>query len=550
MARVVQEGQGQGHGTAAGRPNFLIFMTDQQRADHLGCMGERLLRTPHIDALATGGVVMDRFYVNAPVCMPNRASLVTGRMPGAAGVRMNGVPLPLSAVTYADALREAGYRTALIGKAHFQNMTHAAPTALPAEPGLPRTRQGTRDSRTGPAYERESPDAWREETSAAPGPYYGFEHTELCLEHGDQVGGDYARWLAERAPQFALKRSSPDEKTGPTPVAPQAWRTLLPVELYPSSYVADRTEHWLRGYAATAPADRSPFLMHCSFPDPHHPFSPPGRYWDMYQAHDVVLPASFAAPLQGAPAHKRALHQELHDGRRNSRGSRVIAVREDEARQAIALNFGAISLIDDAVGRVMNSLRALDLDRNTVVVFLSDHGDFMGDHGLLFKGPLHYQSVVRTPFIWRDPQAPRTAMGRSAALASAIDLAPTLLARAGVAPWHGIQGNSLLPLFDAATAQRACDAALPVLIEEHSHHHIPGLPAPSIARSLLTDRWRLSVFPGADWGELYDLYEDPAEIRNRFDDPALAAVRSELLWRLSQRMAALACDLPVSMRMA
>lgn len=542
--------EGVDEGRQRSRPNFLIFMTDQQRADHLGCMGDSLLRTPHIDALADAGVVMDRFYANAPVCMPNRAALVTGRMPGAAGVRMNGVPLPLTAITYADALHDAGYRTALIGKAHFQNMTRAAPTPMPGEPQVPRSRQGTRDMRTGAGYSHELPDCSRSAVTGAANHYYGFEHTELCLEHGDQVEGDYSAWLLARSPELAQQRWQSPDNSEAAWGAPQAWRSVLPEELYPSSFVADRTEAWLRNHALTPPDQRQPFLLHCSFPDPHHPFTPPGLFAEMYAPHDVTLPRSFDASMELAPPHKQALHAELRSGQRMTRGSRVIAVSADEARQAIALNYGAISMIDKSVGRVMATLRALDLAQDTVVVFLSDHGDYMGDHGLLFKGPLHYQSVLRMPFIWHDPQAARFGSKRCNALASAIDLAPTLLERAGVLPWHGIQGRSLLPLFAQRDSASVCQERRSVLVEEHCHRAVPGLPMPARVRSLVTDRWRLSIYPGANWGELYDLQQDPCEIQNLFAAPPALETRAELLWQMSRQMAALAPDLPLADRMA
>ena len=463
---------------------------------------------------------------------------------------MNGVPLPLSSVTYADALRDAGYRTALIGKAHFQNMTHATPTPMPSEPQVPRSRQGTRALRSGPCYSREMPDSRRDGANHAAASYYGFDHTELCLEHGDQAGGDYSAWLQARAPELAqLRRQSPDDPRAAWG-APQAWRSVLPEELYPSSYVAERAQDWLRNHARIRPQQRQPFLLHCSFPDPHHPFTPPGRFADMYAPQDVPLPESFHAPMALAPPHKRALHAELQAGQRNPRTSRAIAVHADEASQAIALNYGAISLIDLAVGRVMHTLRTLDLARDTVVVFLSDHGDFMGDHGLLFKGPLHYQSVLRMPFIWHDPRVARVGALRCNALASAIDLAPTLLECAGVLPWHGLQGRSLLPLLVPPGDTSLPDARRPVLVEEQSHRAIPGLPMPALARSLVTDRWRLSIYPAADWGELYDLQQDPGEIHNRFDDRSAGGVRSELLWQMGQQMAMLAPDLPLPDRMA
>ena len=535
------------------RPNFLLLMTDQQRADHLGAYGNTLLRTPHIDALARSGVAFDRFYVNAPVCMPNRAALATGRMPSAAGVRMNGVPLPLSALTFADALREAGWRTALIGKAHFQNMTDAPPTPAAGEPGVPRARQAVRDQRIGAEYGSESPAQWRRDDFRVPRPYYGFEDAQLCLEHGDTVGGDYARWLRERLPAGAAPPGPAGALATDAPVvAPQAWRTALREEHYPTRFVAERSIAWLRAHASGPERGRA-FLLQCSFPDPHHPFTPPGRYWSMYAPGDVRLPPSFDAPLELAPPHKRALHEELASGRRRTGGSRAIAVTPAEARQAIALNYGAITMIDDAVGAVMVALRELGLDDNTVIVFLSDHGDFMGDHGLLFKGPLHYQSIVRMPFIWRDTLAARQRSGRCADAACAIDLAPTLLERAGVLPCHGLQGRSLLPLLRGAAGDmgdKGDTGARCVLIEEHSHREVPGLPAVPRVRTLVTERWRLSIYPGAAWGELYDLRDDPDEVRNRFDDPACLATRAELLWRLGCEMARLAPDLPLPARMA
>ena len=139
------------------RPNFLLIMTDQQRADHLGVYGNSQVRTPHIDALAADGVVFDRFDVNAPVCMPNRAAILTGRMPSAAGVRRNGIPVPLSAHSFVESLREAGYRTALFGKAHFQNMTEAAPNPVPGQAAMPRSCQADLGRRDRPEYSCELP---------------------------------------------------------------------------------------------------------------------------------------------------------------------------------------------------------------------------------------------------------------------------------------------------------------------------------------------------------------------------------------------------------
>lgn len=533
-------------GPRSSRPNFLILMTDQQRADHLGCYGNTVLRTPHIDSLARNGALFERFYTNSPVCMPNRAALATGRMPSAAGVRMNGVPLPLSAVTYADLLREAGYRTALIGKAHFQTMTEAPPMSTGGEPGVPRSHQADRDDRSDAAFSSESPRCWQEPRFEPARPYYGFEEAELCLEHGDAVGGAYERWLEEKDPEAAWNRRGSAGALPGEQAAPQAWRTAIPEHLYPTRFIAERTMDWLSAHAAGPDRER-PFLLQCSFPDPHHPFTPPGRYWSLYRPDEVALPRSFGAPLAAAPPHKLAVHREFAEGRRRTTGSRVIAVSAAEARQAIALNFGAIAMIDDAVGEILEVLAASGLDDDTVVVFLSDHGDFMGDHGLLFKGPLHYQSVVRMPFLWRDTKEARRAE-RISAPACAMDLAPTLLARAGIDAPHGTQGRSLLRLL--AGQVQSGDLNRAILIEEQCHRDVPGLPPPWRVRTLIAGDRRLSIFAGADWGELYDLGEDPDELHNRFADPAWLVEKSDMLWRLASEMTELSQNLPLPTHMA
>lgn len=525
------------------RANFLVFVTDQQRADHLGCYGNTVLRTPNIDALAARGVVFDRFHVASPVCMPNRAALATGRMPSVAGVRMNGVPLPLSAATHVDALRDAGWRTALIGKCHLQNMTDSPPAWKGAQAEGATVREAVRELRIGPAYEQESIARWRDPAHRVSLPYYGFDHVELCLEHGDEVGGDYARWLAARG-------VSQSAVTGPARpgatrglVAPQAWRTGLREEDHPSAFVRDRTIGWLERHASAAAGE--PFYLQCSFPDPHHPFTPPGRWFDAYRPEDVELPESFSASGPRDNPIKAALHAELAAGRRDAaRSSRAIAVTADEARQAIALNYGSIACVDAMVGDVLRALERLGLARDTIVVFLSDHGDFMGDHGLLFKGPLHFRSLVRMPFIWCDPALPP---GRRSQLASAIDFAPTVLARAGIARYHGMQGLDLTATIAASGDGQTRDA---LLIEEEGHRAVPGLAGVPRVRTLVTERWRLSLYAGHARGELYDLRDDPFEIDDRFDDGGLASLRGELAWTLADLEARLADDCPRPTRMA
>ena len=169
------------------QPNFVLIMTDQHRADHLGCYGNPIVSTPHLDALAAAGVAFDKFYVATPVCMPNRASLMTGRMPSANGARHNGIPLSVDSVTFVDLLRAAGYRTALVGKSHIQNMT-GRPSAPPssANPEFADPPEGLKNAvsrdMTGPAYQRESLSAWKADPDRdIELPHYGFDHVRPGL---------------------------------------------------------------------------------------------------------------------------------------------------------------------------------------------------------------------------------------------------------------------------------------------------------------------------------------------------------------------------------
>ena len=506
------------------RPNFLFVVTDQQRADHLGCYGNPLLKTPNIDRLASEGRRFDRFYVAAPSCQPNRASLMTGRMPTVSGVRNNGLPLPMDATTFVEILRDAGYRTALLGKAHLQNMTGLPPHQIRIiEDGLQqpgeRYLEAVIGGRQGPEYEIEDELNW-------PAPamerwtehYYGFEHFEIATGHGDGVGGDYLFWARDRSPDFDDLRDPANVLPAPGYSAPQARRTRIPEALYSSSYVADRTVAFLREHARNS--TDQPFFVQMSFPDPHYPFTPPGRYWDLYDPEDVALPESFestAIPLLAG------LKGAFRSGKAFREGHMPFAVTPREAQEIVALSYGMISMIDDAVGQAMETLRELGLESNTIVVFTSDHGDHMGDHGVMLKSVMHFQGLIRVPFIWHDP---RGGVGcETADLSSTIDIAPTVLRRAGIQPNNGVQGRDLL---DPAVAPDS------LLIE--IDNPFQGAGAISKTRTLVTEDWRFTVHQGVEWGEMYDLISDPHEMTNLWDDPRHRDTRFRLTEALLRRM--------------
>jgi arylsulfatase A-like enzyme len=528
------------------RPNILLFITDQHRFDYLGCSGHPVLKTPHIDSIAARGTYFERFYVATPVCMPNRATLMTGRMPSVHGARSNGLPLSLLSNTFVDALRAAGYATALVGKSHLQNFGPYPPILErpPPRPGDQVLDASFAEAKKPIAndglYDQEHPKRWAAGRDFPMQlPFYGFEHVDLCTAHGDQVGGHYYVWLkSRRADADALR--DPNNQLPHDYVCPQAVRTPIPEELYPTAYIADKSCEWIDRHAA---GDRDkPFFLMTSFPDPHHPFTPPGRYWSMYDPADMALPPSFqpgnralARPVTWALAQREG-------GKADTAGQAAFAVGEREAREAMALSCGMIAMIDDAIGRVLGRLASRGLADDTVVIFTTDHGDFLGDHQLLLKGPAHYEGITHVPFIWAEPGA--RAAARTDVLAGTLDIAATILDRVRVQPYNGIQGVSLLPVLDGTGARLARDS---MVIEDDQQRAVFGLPSGSRLRTLVTPRWRMTIAHGEAYGELYDLKNDPDEMDNLFEDAAHRGVRAELMEELAYRQLELADRSPLPM---
>jgi hypothetical protein len=205
-------------------------------------------------------------------------------------------------------------------------------------------------------YDQEHPKRWEAgDDFLMQLPFYGFEHVDLCTAHGDLVGGHYYVWLKKRRPDADALRDHKNQLPHDY-ACPQAFRTPIPEELYPTAYIADKACEWLANYAKGD--RRRPFFLMASFPDPHHPFTPPGRYWGMYDPREMTLPPSFHPgnrPLARSVAWALA---ERAAGRSDIEGQASFAVNEREAREAMALSCGMIAMIDGAVGRVLGELAA------------------------------------------------------------------------------------------------------------------------------------------------------------------------------------------------
>tara|TARA_R110002096_G_scaffold309403_1_gene503890 strand:+ start:9510 stop:11066 length:1557 start_codon:yes stop_codon:yes gene_type:complete len=507
-------------------------MVDQARADFLGCYGNQHINTPNIDALAARGTRFDRLYVANPFCMPARSAIMTGRMPSANGARTNGTPLSVQSRTFVSALLENGYDTALIGKCHLQNMTglpraYTSPSANKCSTdadGYP--DQPTRTPLTGGDYDNENSVLWRErENHQVKTPYYGFDHVDLCTLHGDNVGASYPRWLNEKNENAANLKGAKNALDKGDISTPQAWRTAVPEEEYPTAYIGQKTVDLINTHDGN-----NPFFIQCSFPDPHHPFTPPGKYWGMYDPDDIELPKSFNKGRSPILDHLRA---EYESGTANRETTLPYVVNEKEAREAIALTYGMLSMIDDWVGNIINTLKKKNLFENTVIIFASDHGDYMADHGIMLKGPIHTQGLIRTPFIWSDPSVETAKTVNN--MCSGIDIAPTVLERSETPFYYGIQGKSLNGLMRGTREDHRNE----VLIEDDREVIYLGFTEPQRVRTMITENHRMTLFHPSGNYELYDLKNDPDELENIWDKPG----HEDLTNRMTKRMLQLICEM-------
>ncbi|MGB7303015.1 MAG: sulfatase-like hydrolase/transferase [Burkholderiaceae bacterium] len=517
------------------QPNFLFLVTDQHRADWLGCYGHPVVKTPNLDAIAARGMRFDNFHVAAPVCMPNRASLMTGRYPTVHGLRYNGCTLPVSANTFVDVLATAGYQTAAIGKSHLQPFTGNQP--------MHKRQQAGRLIEE--AWQRAPGDYQQEEGERYGGdnrypfetPYYGFNHVDMVTSHGDRCGGHYGQWFRKNVSNWR-ELHDPANELPHTYTCPQAYRTPVPEELYSTAYIADRAID----YIGQAKDSEAPFFAFVSFPDPHHPFNPPGKYWDMYKPEQFDIKLPFSAHQNPTPPMlwMREQWQSNGDYLTPQTGRMV----DDQAlREAMALTAGMITCVDDAIGRIINALEQHGLDDNTIICFTADHGDYMGDFNMLLKGAVPLQSINRVPFLWADPR--RSSIGSTPTLASTVDIAATVLDRAQLVPYNGMQGRSLGNTLATGAPHRD-----ELLVEFNDVTARLGFEEPARVRSLINERWRYTIYGGLSWGELYDRQNDPDETHNLWDDPQYRTIRGELAERLAYQLTNLMDESPLSERAA
>lgn len=494
------------------RPNILLITTDQQHFTALG-VKDPVLKTPNLDRLCREGTRFERAYCPAPVCTPSRASIITGQYPSHHGAWTIGVKLPEHVPTLGDSLIDGGYSTALIGKAHFQPLASAPGSeSLECQPVL-------RDL-----------DFWRGFNST----WYGFEHVELARNHADEshAGQHYAIWMEEhglvdwkqyfqpvkgesssKAPRLGLK--------GGYTRADRSWQ--LPEQHHYTTWTGQRSAAYLDAHAN----DGKPFFLWASFHDPHPPYTVSEPWASMYDPAAMQVDQVRPGEHDRNPPHFAKTQEERPDFGDwhtpfTAHGCESHLYPIEELKKDKATYYGMMSFLDAEIGRILDRLDELGLSENTLVVFSTDHGHFLGQHGLIAKGPFHYEDMLRIPMIVRMPG--KVAAGAvSNDLQSLVDLAPTFLDAVALPVPGLMQGVSQWDNWQGGMAARDF-----VLCE---NRHNPRMPH---VETYIEADHKITVYREADYGELFDLASDPGEINNLWDEPAAQPLKLRLLHAMVQ----------------
>ncbi|MFE5318312.1 sulfatase [Paenibacillus sp. NPDC056579] len=479
------------------RPNILLITSDQQHWNTIGAFNNEI-STPNLDRLVREGTTFNRAYCPNPTCTPTRSSIITGQYPSQHGAWTLGTKLSEKARTVGEEFLDAGYETALIGKAHFQPLV-----STPEYPSLE-------------AYPvLQDLDFWKKFDQT----YYGFRHVELARNHTNEahIGQHYAIWLEEKGCTHWR-----DYFQAPTGTMDKSVRHkwTIPEEYHYDAWIAERTNVQLERYKQ----EDNPFLLWASFFDPHPPYLVPEPWDTMYDPEKLTIPRVLAGEHDVNPPHFQLAQQEKPDfsaykesGFANH-GLHSHKHSEAGLRRNIATYYGMTSLMDKYIGRILDKLDELDLADNTLVVFTSDHGHFYGHHGLIAKGPFHYEDLIRVPMLVRYPgHVPAGHV--NASMQSLVDFAPTLLRYAGLAIPYTMSGK------DQSEVWNGRQDALRTHILCENHHE----PTTIHLKTYVDERYKLTVYFNQEYGEMFDLHQDPEERYNLWDKREYADLKSKLL---------------------
>lgn len=478
--------------------NILWICTDQQRYDTLGCYGNPYVRTPSLDRLAEMGTRYTRAYCQSPVCAPSRASFLTGRYPRTCRLRQNGQDFGGGEVLLPKLFAGNGYMCGLSGKLHISACNQAACRVME-----PRTDDGYH--------------------------YFRWSHHPGGIDaENNWPMNDYTMWLTGQGVTYRSE--------------PRADCTYVETGMDEAHHQTTWCVNTAMEFMESARSYGQPWLFSVNLFDPHHPFNPPEDYLERYldMLDDIPLPDYMPGELKDKPVFQTKDHGGAYDTPGNYPYDSMTG---KDHRMLRAAYWAMIDLIDVQVGRLLSYLKHSGQLDDTLILFHSDHGENLGDHGMYLKGPYFYENNVRVPLIIAGPGVRK---GESQALVELTDLAPTLCDAAGIPVPAGMQGRSLWPQL---TGRAPMESHRESVYCEYYNSNINHRDPFAFLTMVFDGRYKLVRVHDRDGGqavlgEFYDLKTDPAETRNRFEDPSCCEELLRMYGLLCDRMAGTMDPLP------
>ena len=441
------------------KPNIVVITTDQQRFDTLKAMGNTIIQTPNLDRLAKEGVVFETAVTPSPLCMPARACLITGHSAGSLGILENEVPKEgYQSDTIPSQLHQQGYWSQAIGKMHFSNVPYSQTYGMDNMILSEETR-GVRLAKTS---------------------------GEICLDDYDRFLHENKMWGWDKPIEIGYNEIKP-------------LMNPLPKEYHVTQWCGDRTVDWLRN---GRPKD-TPFFLWTSFVKPHVPYDCPEHLCGKYDTATLAEPWVSGLEEYSANPYFSSYRKDKEFG----------IYSQEAKKQALANYYANITFIDEQIGRILDTIEEENLSQNTLLIFTSDHGDLMGDHGLWYKS-FGYEGSLRVPCIMRWPGHIQPG-SRCNEVVSLLDIYPTVLAAAGIeAKGTNRKGNNVFDLLDGS---RSCDFAFSEVMNP-----------PFYMAHVRTKEWKYLFYQNGGFEELYHLTEDPHELADLSKEPQFAQVKMKL----------------------
>lgn len=461
------------------QPNIIWFCTDQQRYDTIHALGNPCLRTPNMDRLVNEGVAFERTYCQNPICSPSRGSFLTGRYPRTTRSSINGNDhFSKDEVLVTKMLADNGYECGLIGKLHLTSHYR------------------------------------REEERVDDGYSYWQYSPQPCDDWAPGIN-KYMDWLKEKGVDWYSEYTMPCEwppRNGY--MLPERIKGLKE-EDHQTTWCVDKAIEFMQNRT-----DDRPFCLSVNPFDPHPPFDPPQAYKDRLNIEDMPLPLWKEGELDNKPfAHKDCY---LH-GSQKGMVRDTVTMTDEEKREVCRDYYAEIELMDHQLGRLLDYLDESGLRKDTLIVYMSDHGEMLGDHGIYWKGGYFYEGLVRVPLIMSWPGVIKEGL-RSNALVELVDVAPTLLELAGLPIPKFMQGKSLASILKGESDPSHHKDAV------YTEFYFTTMLMHRIYATMYFDgRYKIAVHHGEQICELYDLKNDPNEFENLWNNPKYATLQNDMV---------------------